>query len=114
MVGAGGFEPPASWSRTKRAIQAALRPDFSISSTMSLFYPLAIIRQIKAALPYMKPDAKLLRGICRLLCISWCVLCFQHCWAAEEHLIPIALIAEAVVVAELGVCEKTRYISFFG
>ena len=27
MVGASGFEPPASWSRTRRASQAALRPD---------------------------------------------------------------------------------------
>ena len=27
FVGAGGFEPPASWSRTKRASRAALRPD---------------------------------------------------------------------------------------
>src|ERR1700722_16340530 len=27
MVGARGFEPPASWSRTRRASQAALRPD---------------------------------------------------------------------------------------
>ena len=27
MVGASGFEPPTSWSRTRRASQAALRPD---------------------------------------------------------------------------------------
>jgi hypothetical protein len=27
MVGASGFEPPASWSRTRRASQTALRPD---------------------------------------------------------------------------------------
>src|ERR1700719_2647623 len=27
VVGASGFEPPASWSRTRRASQAALRPD---------------------------------------------------------------------------------------
>ena len=27
VVGAGGFEPPTSWSRTKRADQAAPRPD---------------------------------------------------------------------------------------
>ena len=27
VVGARGFEPPASWSRTRRASQAALRPD---------------------------------------------------------------------------------------
>ncbi len=27
MVGASGFEPPASASRTRRANQAALRPD---------------------------------------------------------------------------------------
>ena len=27
MVGASGFEPPASWSRTRRASQAALRPE---------------------------------------------------------------------------------------
>ena len=29
MVGASGFEPPASWSRTRRASQAALRPEIS-------------------------------------------------------------------------------------
>ena len=27
MVGANGFEPSTSWSRTRRASQAALRPD---------------------------------------------------------------------------------------
>ena len=27
FVGAGGFEPPTSWSRTKRASRAALRPE---------------------------------------------------------------------------------------
>jgi hypothetical protein len=27
MVGASGFEPPTSWSRTRRASQAALRPE---------------------------------------------------------------------------------------
>ncbi len=32
MVGARGFEPPASWSRTRRASQAALRPDRGHSS----------------------------------------------------------------------------------
>ncbi len=29
MVGANGFEPSTSWSRTRRASQAALRPDES-------------------------------------------------------------------------------------
>ena len=29
MVGAKGFEPSTSWSRTRRASQAALRPDIS-------------------------------------------------------------------------------------
>jgi hypothetical protein len=29
MVGAIGFEPTASWSRTRRASQAALRPDIA-------------------------------------------------------------------------------------
>ena len=33
MVGASGFEPPASWSRTRRASQAALRPDDTHSGT---------------------------------------------------------------------------------
>jgi hypothetical protein len=28
MVGANGFEPSTSWSRTRRASQAALRPDW--------------------------------------------------------------------------------------
>src|SRR4051794_4980590 len=28
MVGASGFEPPASWSRTRRSSQAEPRPDF--------------------------------------------------------------------------------------
>jgi hypothetical protein len=27
QVGARGFEPPASWSRTKRSSQAELRPE---------------------------------------------------------------------------------------
>jgi hypothetical protein len=42
MVGAIGFEPTASWSRTRRASQAALRPDchaqphFPPSATNSL------------------------------------------------------------------------------
>src|SRR6202034_1843920 len=27
VVGASGFEPPTSWSRTRRASQAALRPE---------------------------------------------------------------------------------------
>jgi hypothetical protein len=27
VVGANGFEPSTSWSRTRRASQAALRPD---------------------------------------------------------------------------------------
>jgi hypothetical protein len=27
LVGAKGFEPSTSWSRTRRASQAALRPD---------------------------------------------------------------------------------------
>ena len=34
MVGASGFEPPASWSRTRRASQAALRPDDTHSSAL--------------------------------------------------------------------------------
>ena len=35
MVGASGFEPPTSWSRTRRASQAALRPDNGASLTRS-------------------------------------------------------------------------------
>ena len=31
MVGASGFEPPASWSRTKRSSQAELRPAIQLS-----------------------------------------------------------------------------------
>ena len=34
MVGARGFEPPASWSRTRRASQAALRPDDTHSAAL--------------------------------------------------------------------------------
>jgi hypothetical protein len=34
MVGASGFEPPASWSRTRRASQAALRPDDTHSGAL--------------------------------------------------------------------------------
>jgi hypothetical protein len=34
MVGARGFEPPASWSRTRRASQAALRPDDTHSGSL--------------------------------------------------------------------------------
>ena len=36
MVGARGFEPPASWSRTRRASQAALRPDCKHSGAETL------------------------------------------------------------------------------
>jgi hypothetical protein len=32
MVGANGFEPSTSWSRTRRASQAALRPDWGALS----------------------------------------------------------------------------------
>ena len=38
MVGARGFEPPTSASRTLRANQAALRPDSYIISGFNLFY----------------------------------------------------------------------------
>ena len=34
VVGASGFEPPASASRTLRANQAALRPDYIMDSTI--------------------------------------------------------------------------------
>lgn len=33
MVGAGGFEPPASWSQTMRSDQAELRPEDRLNST---------------------------------------------------------------------------------
>jgi hypothetical protein len=33
MVGAKGFEPSTSWSRTRRASQAALRPDSTAGTT---------------------------------------------------------------------------------
>src|ERR1700729_2521255 len=36
MVGASGFEPPASWSRTRRASQAALRPEILKTTANSL------------------------------------------------------------------------------
>jgi hypothetical protein len=35
MVGAKGFEPSTSWSRTRRASQAALRPDVPCSALLS-------------------------------------------------------------------------------
>ena len=35
LVGARGFEPPTSWSRTKRAYQTALRPDKYFTFTMN-------------------------------------------------------------------------------
>jgi hypothetical protein len=35
MVGAKGFEPSTSWSRTRRASQAALRPDMPRSAATS-------------------------------------------------------------------------------
>ena len=34
MVGAKGFEPSTSWSRTRRASQAALRPDNTTQRAM--------------------------------------------------------------------------------
>jgi hypothetical protein len=36
MVGASGFEPPTSWSRTRRASQAALRPEILKTTANSL------------------------------------------------------------------------------
>src|SRR5467141_1039337 len=36
MVGASGFEPPTSWSRTRRASQAALRPELCCRCCNSL------------------------------------------------------------------------------
>ena len=33
LVGASGFEPPASWSRTRRSSQAEPRPDGAHSVT---------------------------------------------------------------------------------
>jgi hypothetical protein len=33
VVGANGFEPSTSWSRTRRASQAALRPDMGHTKT---------------------------------------------------------------------------------
>jgi hypothetical protein len=39
MVGAKGFEPSTSWSRTRRASQAALRPDtYGGNNPISLSY----------------------------------------------------------------------------
>jgi hypothetical protein len=43
MVGAKGFEPSTSWSRTRRASQAALRPD---NAAESLNCGLSLPRQI--------------------------------------------------------------------
>src|SRR5207253_8849566 len=37
MVGANGFEPSTSWSRTRRASQAALRPDRQAELSASHF-----------------------------------------------------------------------------
>ncbi len=39
MVGANGFEPSTSWSRTRRASQAALRPDCFDLTTASEGFP---------------------------------------------------------------------------
>jgi hypothetical protein len=36
VVGANGFEPSTSWSRTRRASQAALRPDRMRTSATNL------------------------------------------------------------------------------
>ncbi len=39
MVGAKGFEPSTSWSRTRRASQAALRPEIAVNTgKVSLSY----------------------------------------------------------------------------
>ena len=35
-IGASGFEPPTSWSRTKRASQTALRPVLELLNEPSL------------------------------------------------------------------------------
>jgi hypothetical protein len=38
MVGASGFEPPASWSRTRRSSQAEPRPDEACQYAIVKFY----------------------------------------------------------------------------
>ena len=37
MVGASGFEPPTSWSRTRRDNQASLRPDMCLKAGLGAF-----------------------------------------------------------------------------
>jgi hypothetical protein len=47
-IGASGFEPPTSWSRTRRANRAALRPavrlDGSEPAVSMLFSPVRLMR----------------------------------------------------------------------
>jgi hypothetical protein len=79
MVGAKGFEPSTSWSRTRRASQAALRPDealrlFSPSMPYSLTQPTVAAERrfaLKKAYAEQETAGKLLisrRPICKVRC----------------------------------------------
>ena len=62
MVGAKGFEPSTSWSRTRRASQAALRPDshapphFRPERNHSLSQHLRRIHTAKITIPQAYPN----------------------------------------------------------
>jgi hypothetical protein len=48
MVGANGFEPSTSWSRTRRASQAALRPDRQANFRVKLRTQISTALQLAA------------------------------------------------------------------
>jgi hypothetical protein len=47
LVGASGFEPPTSWSRTRRASQAALRPALVTANRPTVYAALLILATMR-------------------------------------------------------------------
>ena len=60
MVGASGFEPPASWSRTRRASQAALRPEMETEyiKVYAVFHGTATGHDPKTLINFQQKTAK--------------------------------------------------------
>jgi hypothetical protein len=64
MVGASGFEPPASCSRSRRASQAALRPDTATASQIKNARSPGIFRVAHGAATAKKSDFVSFRSLC--------------------------------------------------
>jgi hypothetical protein len=53
VVGASGFEPPTSWSRTRRSSQAEPRPDKRLKKVFK-----RILRLAQLSNPFQQSDSK--------------------------------------------------------